>query len=142
MWESVDLVDLVDRSVGRSAVGGHFSAGGPPAKLTPKASLALGLVLHELATNAAKHGAWASDSGRVAVQWQVTGGELVIQWSEAGLVGLAPPGSTGFGTRLINQAIEYDLDGEVARDYQAAGLQCVIRVPVAKTLASVAAASN
>jgi PAS domain S-box-containing protein len=142
-WESVDLADLVERSAGRpDGAGARFSMGGPPAKLTPKASLALGLALHELATNAAQHGAWAADSGRVAVQWHVTGAELVIEWSESGLAGLAPPVRTCFGTRLVNQAIGYDLGGGVERDYRPAGMLCVMRVPVATALASPVAASN
>ena len=84
-WESVDLTALIERSVEHLAAGDpRFSVKGPAAKLTPKASLALGLVLHELATNATKHGAWATDSGTVALGWQMTDGEFIVQSTSRG----------------------------------------------------------
>jgi two-component sensor histidine kinase len=64
--------------------------------------------MNELATNATKHGAWATEGGTVVFKSRITDGELVMEWTEMGVVGLTPPSRTGFGTRLITQAVEYD----------------------------------
>jgi two-component sensor histidine kinase len=48
------------------------------------------------------------------------------------MAGLAPPGRTSFGTRMIRQAVEYDLHGRVERDYRPGGLHCVLTVPAGK----------
>jgi PAS domain S-box-containing protein len=142
-WESVDIAALVERSVGRLVDGDpRFDVAGPAAELTPKASLALGLVMHELATNAVKHGAWATDSGTVVLRWHLAEGELVLEWTETGIFGLTLPSRASFGTKLINQAIEYDLHGEVERNYRPDGICCRLSMPAGKALASAFTFSN
>jgi two-component sensor histidine kinase len=135
-WESVHLADLVKRATDHVAIGnaGRLDAGGPEVRLTPKASLALGLVLHELSTNAVKHGAWASDRGLVSVHWRIADGELVVEWNEEGVEGAGPASAPGFGSRLIRQAVHYDLGGHVADEYGASGSRCVVRTPVLTTV--------
>lgn len=137
-WESVDIAALIERTVEHLVTKGdaRLSLAGPQARLAPKASLALGLVLHELSTNSAKHGAWARDGGRVAVSWHITSDDLVLEWSETGRVGLTPPARIGFGTQLINQVVEYDLDGVVTWNFRPGGLLCVLTLPLYKALAS------
>ena len=134
-WESVDLAELVKRAIEHLAVkeARRFDAQGPHVRLTPKASLAMGLVLHELSTNALKHGAWASEQGSVSVRWRVEGENLELGWDETTANGrVAPPTRTSFGSRLIRQAVQYDLGGEVTKDFRPGGLFCVLRVPLAK----------
>ena len=58
------------------------------------------------------------------------------------MAGLTPPGRTSFGTRMIKQAVEYDLHGHVERDYRPDGLHCILTVPAGKILASAATTSN
>ena len=135
-WESVNIAKLLERATNHLAVAeaGRFIANGPDVKLTPKAALAMGLVLHELSTNAVKHGAWASEQGSASVHWRVTDGTLEVEWKEAVTGSLAPPTRTGFGSRLIRQAVRYDLGGEVTNDFRPDGLHCVMRVPSARTV--------
>lgn len=136
-WESVDLATLAERVAGHLATpgDGRFVMAGPPARLTAKASLAFALVLHELCTNAAKHGAWAATGGTVAVEWRILGDDMVLVWTETTAAAVAPPTAFGFGTRLIAQAVEYDLDGAVTREFRAEGLRCTVTVPAYKALA-------
>lgn len=88
----------------------------------------LGLVLHELATNAAKHGALSVPEGRVTIGWQSeeAAGYLVITWVESGGPPVRPPDKTGFGSRLIQTAMYH---GEVKQTYAPAGLEVEIYIP-------------
>jgi two-component sensor histidine kinase len=135
-WESISLAELVERATDHLAVAeaGRFKAEGPDVRLTPKASLALGLVLHELSTNAVKHGAWASNQGSVSVRWRVADGTLAVTWQETAAAPVVPPTRTGFGSRLIRQAVQYDLGGEITRDFRPGGLLCILRTPAARTI--------
>jgi len=135
-WESVDLATLAERAVGHLARNGdaRFSVVGPRVQLTSKASLSLGLVIHELSTNAAKYGAWAVSDGVVTVKWHVTKTDVVLEWTETGRTDVMAPGRTSFGTKLIDQVIDYDLGGEVVRHYRPSGLSCTITVPIDNTL--------
>jgi PAS domain S-box-containing protein len=104
--------------------------------LTPKAALTLGLVFHELATNAAKHGALSCTSGRLDLQWEHLKRDghdyLSIRWREHG--GPAPKASRipGFGSRLIESSIKSELSGTVALDYSPSGFSADIELPLAQ----------
>ncbi|WP_264666903.1 ATP-binding protein [Azospirillum fermentarium] len=143
-WESVDLGTLAERVAGHLAVpgDGRFHVAGPPARLTAKASLAFALVLHELCTNAAKHGAWAAAGGTVAVEWRITADDVVLEWTETAATAVSPPTRFGFGTRLIAQAVDYDLDGTVTREFPPAGLRCTVTVPAYRALAAPGRSNN
>jgi two-component sensor histidine kinase len=101
-------------------------------ELSPRALMSLGLILHELATNAAKHGALSQPGGRVQVSWQVEdeNSKLRLKWTETGGPQVTPPTATGYGTLLINHTTTYSLHGELEQDYAAAGLQVEIVIPV------------
>lgn len=88
----------------------------------------LGLVLHELATNAAKYGALSAPEGHVAIGWQVeqAAGHLAITWVECGGPKVTPPEKTGFGTKLIQTAMYH---GEVRQTYAPGGLEVEIYIP-------------
>jgi two-component sensor histidine kinase len=136
-WESVGLAQLVERSVAHLAENGdaRFDATGPDVRLNSKAALALGLVLHELGANAAKYGAWSTE-GAVSVIWRIDDDRLVLEWTEKGLTGLTPPERKGFGTRLITQSVEYDLDGDANQSWLPEGLHYCLAIPVANALVS------
>ena len=96
-------------------------------QVTPKAAQGLSLVLQELVTNAAKHGALSSEEGRVEVKWSVQSGRdgprLVLVWRESGGPPIeAPPERTGFGTALIEQTAEYELGGATELRFDPEGL--------------------
>jgi two-component sensor histidine kinase len=90
-------------------------------EIGPKAVLALSLVLHELATNAAKYGALSSEAGRVRVHCNVEGDTLVLTWEEIGGPRVTQPSRSGFGSRIIDMGLggrtemEFKPEGLVAR---------------------------
>jgi two-component sensor histidine kinase len=96
------------------------------------ASLAqsLGLVLHELATNASKYGAWSVSDGYVAIQWRTSDRVLTLTWTEQGGPPTEEPSHSGFGSSLIEMLIERSLGGKVIRDFRPTGLVCEITVPL------------
>src|ERR1700689_4515969 len=97
---------------------------GPDVSLQPSTAQGLALALHELATNAAKHGALSSVTGRVGLAWQLLPGQLVLNWAESGGPPTALPATRSFGLRVIRASIEQQLDGEVTFDWDPKGLRC------------------
>ena len=98
----------------------------------------LGMALHELATNAAKYGALSTDDGRVAISSRVTSdrvARLCVGWCECGGPSVAEPARRGFGMRLIEDALAYEVDGNVTLRFPAQGLRCEIRIPVPEAAA-------
>ena len=103
---------------------------GPEIQLSARLALALGMVFHELATNAAKYGA-LSEAGQLRVAWSVEDTEILfLEWRETGGPSPKPPSRRGFGSRLIERSITGELQGTVALDYDPAGLICRFTVPL------------
>lgn len=102
--------------------------------LRPKAALALGMILHELATNAAKHGSLSSQQGQVTVAWDRTesenGARLRLRWIETGGPKVKPPTRQGFGRTLIEMGLEHELNGEAWMDFASEGLRCILTIPL------------
>ena len=130
-WESAYLRDVALMEL-RPHGPERYRLDGPDIGLEPAQTLALGLLFHELATNAAKHGALSTGEGSVAVSWRIdpASGELEIDWSEHGGPPVAPPVRRGFGSRLIERSLRGQLGGEAAIDYAPDGLRCQIRLPL------------
>jgi two-component sensor histidine kinase len=104
---------------------------GAPVVLSPRTIMSLSLVLHELATNAAKYGALSAAGGRVRVGWGVEGdGRLRLRWAESGGPPVTPPAATGYGTQLIEATVTYNLGGRVDQRYEPGGLEADIVVPL------------
>jgi hypothetical protein len=72
----------------------------------------------------------------VALSWRTGVDAFAFEWTETGIEGLMPPSGKGFGARLIDQAIEYDLDGEIIRDFWPSGFHCALSIPIRKVLTS------
>lgn len=106
---------------------------GPAVRLTPKAGLSLAMVIHELASNAAKYGALSNASGQLAVSWTLTGGvdrRLLLNWTETGGPTIStPPSRQGFGTTLIERSLGFEFDATVERRFAASGVVCKIDMP-------------
>jgi two-component sensor histidine kinase len=104
-------------------------AGDPNIRVAPATAQALGLVLHEMATNAAKYGSWSTPDGAVRLDWKETDKGLTVEWAERG--GPAPQTSDrqGFGSSLIEMMIERSLNGTIERDYRPTGLVATFRLP-------------
>lgn len=122
---AVGLRDLISAQL-EAFVAGHetrLELRGADVRVSPTTAQSLGLVLHEMATNAAKYGAWSAAEGRVQVDWsQKDEGGLVITWIERGGPPPKPQEQAGFGSSLIEMMIERTLGGTVTRDYRPAGL--------------------
>jgi PAS domain S-box-containing protein len=105
---------------------------GQDVHLPARVALSLGMVFHELATNAAKYGA-LSTAGQLTLNWSVTGDEtLFFEWRETGGPPAAPPKRRGFGSRLIERSIAGELRGRIAADYGEDGLVVRFDVPLAR----------
>ena len=95
-------------------------------RLTPKQALALSIALHELATNAAKYGALSTDAGHVKLTWDVrpegAGEMLHLAWCEAGGPKVSPPARAGFGSRLIERNLAFELNGAARIEYRPEGV--------------------
>ena len=96
----------------------------------PAAAQDLVLILHELATNAAKHGALSVPGGTVLVHGSRSGGGLLLCWHEAGGPPVGPPIEPGFGTTLLEQVVAHRHEGSVDLDWRPDGLVCTIRLPL------------
>jgi light-regulated signal transduction histidine kinase (bacteriophytochrome)/CheY-like chemotaxis protein len=131
-WEGVSIDKLLREELNPYS-NGHLavSLSGTDVLLTPKSALSLSLAVHELATNAAKHGALQSPSGRVAVHWRRTeDGGIALSWHEAGGPPVKSPSKFGFGTTLIERALAMETGGTADIQYLVAGVTCEIYLPL------------
>jgi PAS domain S-box-containing protein len=131
-WVGAELRDLVQEQLGPYGEGDdrRFRIGGPAVKLTPSRAITLGMVLGELATNAAKYGALSVEEGTVAVEWEVHDraghAQLGLAWTERGGPKVGPVGPKGFGTRLIERSAAGGLAGSARLAFEPEGLVCRI----------------
>jgi PAS domain S-box-containing protein len=104
--------------------------GGPVLVVNAKATVALALVLHELATNAAKHGALSVPEGTLAVNWlEGEGDSLVLEWIERNGPPTSEPGKGGFGSRLLRTVVTGEMGGTLDLRYDPAGLSARLAIP-------------
>jgi PAS domain S-box-containing protein len=126
-WELADLGELIEHEL-RPYAAGQIDCEGPAVLLGPRPILALGMVLHELATNAAKYGALSSPAGRLAVSWQVrpeAGADiLTISWSESRGPRVDKPERPGLGLGVIVRSVEQELEGTADMRFEPTGLLC------------------
>jgi two-component sensor histidine kinase len=146
-WAEAPLRDLVLSELAPHSAGdgSNKTVNGPPVMLKPQAALLLALVMHELATNAAKYGALSAPGGRVEVTWAITGGgpqHLELIWSERGGPKINGLPKRGFGTELIERGIRFELQGETEIGVVDRGLHCRMVLPVNPQQIIVAAPSD
>lgn len=135
-WSWAKLELLVEEAlvpfIGRDASRLHIQ--GPDLLLKPQTAMSMSMVLHELATNAARHGALRTETGRITVGWDVTpangASQVQLLWSEAGGPPVSPPRKLGFGTQLIRRSIQLELDGEADLSFPPDGMVCQMRFPL------------
>ena len=128
------LVDLVGRALDafQDKHRERFVIDGPDGVFLDgqKASLLI-MVLHELATNAAKYGALSNETGHVRVAWEIPGGDppkrFRLCWKESGGPPVSPPTQKGFGSLLIERALQNHL-GQARLDFEPQGLVCSIEI--------------
>jgi two-component sensor histidine kinase len=125
----------------------RLAACGPDLDLPAPMALALGMIFHELATNAAKYGSLSHESGRVGITWAIAelssaARLLRIRWKERGGPNIAEPLKRGFGSRLIEQTSRHQLNGRAHLRFEPEGLIFELEVPLAAHDASEAAAAQ
>ena len=129
-WAGADITDLVARAVA-PFVSRQITFDGPSLDVLPNQALALSLALHELATNAVKYGALSRPEGRVELTWKAQNGQLNLSWRESGGPHVVPPTRRGFGSRLIENALSRDLDGQTRLEFAPDGVRCWISAVLA-----------
>jgi PAS domain S-box-containing protein len=135
-WRGVGLEALVRNQLAPYASDANVAIRGTDVILTPAAIQAMGMVLHELVTNAAKYGAFSVPNGSVEVSWDRKPNghtaSLVFAWREFGGPPRAVETKSGYGTRLIRELVPYELGGMVDLEFAAAGVNCRIEFPLEK----------
>jgi len=123
-WERATLADLLTKEL-RPYSPEQFRLTGPDVLFDPPQALAMGMIAHELATNAAKHGALGNADGCVTVTWSELDpdGRTTLDWMETGGPAVARPSRTGFGSRLIATSLKGDLGGSADLDYAPEGFK-------------------
>ena len=115
---------------------GRIEVRGPEVSLRPAAMQSLGLILHELATNATKHGALSGAAGKVLISWARQPENAVrITWEESGGPAVTPPQRKGFG-QVVFERIGASLDGDIAIEFRPAGFFCAVTVAANNLIAS------
>lgn len=136
-WEGASLREIFDFELeafaARDRIGFDYVR---DLQLSPKATVALGMAVHELATNALKYGALSVPDGAVRVVWALEpdetgdGPHLRLTWTEQGGPPVAPPTRHGFGVRLLEKGLAGELSAQVNLAYDSLGLVCTMRLPI------------
>jgi PAS domain S-box-containing protein len=140
-WESADFESIVEGIFAPYQIhgGDQVRLRGPSVKLPPHTGLLLAMVLHELATNAAKYGALSRAPGTLDLTWAVADGtagrRLTIDWREAGGPPVKRPERRGFGSRLAERAIAHELKGTAQICFDPAGVHCKFEIPLLSSTA-------
>jgi PAS domain S-box-containing protein len=135
-WNGVEIEDLVHAQLAHFAglIGSRIAVHGPKLRLTAASAQAIGLALHELATNAGKYGALSTDTGRVDVGWGRDVDTFTMSWIEREGPPVSAPKRRGFGTIVMETMAERSVDGTVDLDYPPSGLTWRLTCPAANAL--------
>jgi two-component sensor histidine kinase len=138
-WTGADLGELVALALApheTTPSGRRCSVEGPLLRVPPRLAVPLAVALHELATNAARHGALSVPEGRVAVRWRLEPGQQIqpamlrLCWEESGGPPVQAPLRRGFGTRLLEGGLGRELGGTVRLGFRPEGVVCDITAPL------------
>ncbi len=117
-----NITDIIETEV-KPYGGSRICRAGPDVFLPPKLAMTMGLLIHELTTNAAKYGALSTPLGRLAISWSVSEGRMTVDWRESGGPKVSLADVTGFGTRLLTRALD-QFGGTIERKFEPTGLVC------------------
>ena len=134
-WQGASLDGLLGQELSAFAeaeAAQRVQLSGPPVLLKAEIAQPLSLVLHELATNAAKYGALSREAGLLRVDWVLGADDLLhLRWSERGGPSLdGPPARRGFGSKLVERVTRAQLHGTVTFDWGVEGLEVLLAVPL------------
>lgn len=131
-WQGSELQDVVARVLKPYLLSNpeRMRMFGPKVPLSPRLAVVLSMIVHEIATNAAKYGALSNDNGTVTLDWEVIeeadGRKLRMIWTEAGGPHVSAPVQRGFGSRLIERSARDQLGGEATVDFLPRGVVCTV----------------
>jgi PAS domain S-box-containing protein len=130
-WIGAELTAIAKQELApySATVENRVQMDGPEIFLKPDAAQAVAVVLHELATNAAKYGALSVGGAQILLNWSETDGRLNLRWTETGGPTIEPPTRKGFGGRIIEQ-MTAQLKGKTSFDWRPEGLVCEINLQV------------
>jgi PAS domain S-box-containing protein len=136
-WLGIPLADLVERELAPYTTGSNTEIGGPEVMLSAEAGQTMATVLHELATNAAKHGALSAPSGRVSIRWRLplngsADDRLILTWEETGGPLVVSPSKSSYGMHVVRELIPYELGGTVDHVLAPEGARCHFEIPLAQ----------
>jgi PAS domain S-box-containing protein len=134
-WTGVDVDDLVYAQLSHFAdlIDYRICLDGPKLRLNGAAAQAIGMALHELATNASKYGALSTDAGQVNISWRADG-LFKMNWTERHGPPVRPPDRRGFGTSVMESMAKQAVDGAVELEYDTAGVAWHLTCPAANAL--------
>jgi PAS domain S-box-containing protein len=135
-WRGVDVEELVRGQLAHFAdiVASRIAMHGPKLRLNAASAQAIGLALHELATNAGKYGALSVDGGRVHIGWWTEGETFTMSWTEREGPPVSAPQRRGFGTIVTQEMAERSVNGRVELDYAPSGATWRLTCPAANAL--------
>jgi PAS domain S-box-containing protein len=135
-WHGVDVDDLVRTQLAHFSdlFGYRISLTDPKLRLNGAAAQAIGMALHELATNAGKYGALSTDAGRVDIAWRLDGDVFRMDWTERHGPPVKPPERRGFGSTVIEAMTKRAVGGEVQLEYDPAGVAWHLTCPAANAV--------
>ena len=132
-WQGAELKQTIESELAPYVKPKQTRIDGPPVMLRANVVQPISLVLHELATNACKYGSLAREDGLVDVTWQVDlDGFLTLYWRESGGPEVQPPERTGFGSVLLNQVVQRQLEGKLLVEWDPAGIGVCLVLPPGK----------
>ncbi len=127
-WQGSGLQDVVDRVLQPYSLNNpdRIKIAGPKVPLLPRFAVVLSMIVHEIATNAAKYGALSNDTGIVTLDWEILGEQrapkLRLTWTETGGPPVVAPVQRGFGSRMIERSARDQLGGEATVDFLPRGV--------------------
>ncbi len=136
-WKGVNVEELARAQLSHFAdlIGSRIILDGPPSlRLNTAGAQAVGLALHELATNASKYGALSTDRGRVDLRWNLGDNGFTMSWTERGGPSVSAPKRRGFGTTVVERMAKSSLGGTVDLDYAPSGLTWCLSCPAGNVL--------
>ncbi|WEK04585.1 MAG: PAS domain-containing protein [Candidatus Devosia phytovorans] len=130
-WDVAGLRQTVERAVSPFNSDRRIHHFGPDLEISHRASSALTMALHELATNAVKYGALSGETGRVRIEWSIDGDRFELIWLETGGPSVTAPTRTGFGSRMIERALSASVSGHAKVDYLPEGIRFKLSTQIA-----------
>ncbi|MET3663652.1 HWE histidine kinase domain-containing protein [Caulobacter sp. 1776] len=140
-WGRAEFHDILDKALAPFSpdLADRFDIVGPAVTFSAETSVSVHMTLHELAVNAAKHGALSTPEGRVVIRWTVdeaaTPPALTLTWREINGPAVAgPPERRGFGSQMIERGLARDLSGKASLDFTPQGVVYTLRAPLSQRM--------